>query len=174
MELKFEAKLSFAGIILTLCSNLLVFGVSYIGLFRPDLLEGIVQLPEIIKYLIILILVVAFVSAYLLHPVKYIINGSFIAIKKPFHVIKIPFSSIVKIKKTTYNGLRIRSGLFASVGIWGYFGQFHSTRYGKVKMNVSNLKTLVFIATKNGKIIIISPENSSTFVEKVDDKLVRF
>jgi hypothetical protein len=167
MESTYQTKLSTQSKILTLLLNLVIVYICYILLFRNDLLKNTNQPPESIKYLTVLILLIAFVLAYILHPTKYILTDVYLGIKKPFYTTKIALNSIENLKQIDYEDLAIRSRLFASGGIWGYFGIYNSSNFGRIYLNVSNFNSLVLIVTKSKKIIVVSPENPSDFVNKI-------
>ena len=167
MELSYKSKLSTQSKILTLLLNLAIIYICYKLLFRDDLLKSTNQPPQNIKYLLVFILLIAFTLAYILHPIKYILTDEHLGIEKPFFTTKIALNLIENLKQINYEDLAIRSRLFASGGIWGYFGIYYSSNFGKINMNVSNFNNLVLIVTKSKKIIIISPENPSDFVNKI-------
>lgn len=171
MESSFRAKLSIQSKLFTLLLNFAITFICYILLFRDDLLKNTNQPPEIVKFFVIFILVVIFILAYIYHPTKYIVTNKYFGIKKPFHLTKFSLNSIKFIKEIDRNELAVRSRIFASGGLWGYFGIFYSNNFGKVKMNVSNYDNLVLIVTKSSGIIIISPENPTEFVNQLNSQL---
>lgn len=173
MESKFKAKLSKLSIVLTILVNLLIILSCYIMLFREDLLKNTNQPPNIIKYFIVFFLIIVILITFLLHPKSYTINNSYIEINKPLYTKKIAISEIYDIKEIDYENLAIRSRLFASGGVWGYFGLFSSSKFGRINLETTNFNNLIFIINKNKKITILSPDNSTEFLEKTNSIIAK-
>ena len=166
MESKFKAKLSNYSILLTILVNIVGFSVPYILFFRTDLIRTDNQPPDYVKYLFCAILIITLILTFLLHPTKYIINKNGIIIKNLLYNKLISSEQIISVEKINYPQLSIRMRLFASGGVWGFFGLFRSSTYGNINMQTTNFNNLVLIKTKNKKITIISPENSQIFLNE--------
>lgn len=171
MELKYKAPLSTFSIIFTIASNMGVLLIVYIMLFRNDLLKHTNQPPDSIKYFMIFFILFIFGSAFLLHPRQYILTSKNLIIDRILFKRSIVLSSVLDVKIISYEELGVRIRLLGSGGIWGYFGFFNSSYYGILRMNTSNLNNLIFIATSNKKIYIISPDNPEQFLQTIQKKI---
>lgn len=163
MELMFKAKLSVYSIVLTIFINVALICVSFILLFRPDLLKNMND-NLFFRYGIAVFIIFTLITVYLTHPVKYTINQLGLEIKKPLSSKLIKFNTIESINEIKYEDLALRVRLFASGGVWGFFGLFRSSKYGLVNMQSSNFNNLILIKVKNKIVIVISPENKSEFM----------
>ncbi len=95
------------------------------------------------------------------------INEQYVIIQRPFYQTKIPLNNIKEIKQISYEELSARIRLFGSSGFFGHFGIYHSTHFGKIYMNATQLNDLVLIILKNHRKIVISPENAFQFVHQI-------
>lgn len=161
----FKAKLSVYSIILTIIVNIALFWVSFILLFRPSLLKNMHD-NLFFRYGISLFIIFILITVYLMHPVKYTINQLGIEIKKPMTSKIIKFSTIESINEVTYNDLALRVRLFASGGVWGFFGVFRSSKYGMVNMQSTNFNNLILIKVQTKMVLVISPEDKSEFMKE--------
>ncbi|MFI5192436.1 MAG: PH domain-containing protein [Chitinophagales bacterium] len=57
--------------------------------------------------------------------------------------------------------------LFASGGLFGYFGIFSNSTLGKMRWYSRRSKPCILINTKNGMPILLSPNKPSEFIEQV-------
>ena len=100
---------------------------------------------------------------WLFHPHSYSINNKELVVHRPVGRLKIPLKksdcSLVK-----YGDLRINTRVFASGGVFGYFGVFYSGLYGKVKLYTRNLSQLILIATPEQN-YVIGPDNAGEMIK---------
>jgi Bacterial PH domain len=160
METIFKAKLSKLSLAITVIVNAILLVV----LFRIAVLKDYSQ-PEIYRYIAALGIIIALVLPHLIHPVSYTISPDGITINKILFSSSISIGDITEIKKVNYSDLFITIRLFGSGGLWGYFGIFYSTVYGKLNMQASNMQEMILISTTENKKYIISPENQQEFID---------
>lgn len=167
MNIQFKARQSINSIILTILSHFIALTASYLLLLRDDLLKQTHQPPTTIKHVVVFMLLISFSLAFLLRPLHYKINKDAINIKKIIFTKKIRYDTIIEIKPISYNDLAIDFRLFGSGGIWGYFGLYNSSYFGRIRMNATQLKNLVFIATSDKKIFVLSTEQPLEMIKQV-------
>jgi hypothetical protein len=84
--------------------------------------------------------------------------------------LEISVSKTPKIWKSTWLGGR----LWASGGLYGYFGIFIFKGIGKVWMYVTNRNNLVLVEDAKHKKYLISPDNADRFTYLLNQSLIPF
>ncbi|HMF71179.1 MAG TPA: PH domain-containing protein [Flavitalea sp.] len=97
-----------------------------------------------------------------IHPVYYVITQTSIKVKRPFGSIEYPLYLVEDVRPIHASELGFRFRLFASGGLFGYLGLYHSAKIGQFVMWCTNQEELIMI-TCRGRKIIISPSDSSAF-----------
>lgn len=143
-----------ATVLYTLIFSGIIIGAITFMLFFPN------SVDPTFKYVISGIMLAALVSAYLMIP-KFFIANRTIYIKNFFVTIKVPATEIAGIERFEKVGFNIRT--FGVSGLFGYFGYFN----GNDVWYVTNIKKKIKIILKGGKIIMISPEDSTAFLTAV-------
>lgn len=115
----------------------------------------------------VLILGVLFSLTYVLRPYQYALDEEGITINKKVLPKTIPYSNIASIETIAYKELKVRLRLWGSGGLWGWFGIFLSTEYGKLNMQITEKNNLLLITTKDEKYIVVSPTEVIAFAEAV-------
>lgn len=160
MEFVFKAKLSWFNKILTLLVLLFILWLTYFIFFSKTPIERG-------SYFALAAVIIILATAYSYRPMRYITNEQYVIIQRPFYQTKIPLKNIKEIKQISYEELSARIRLFGSSGFFGHFGIYHSTRFGRIYMNATQLNNLVLIILKNHRKIVVSPENAFQFVYKL-------
>lgn len=159
MENIFKAKFSKVSLILTILFNIVLIEELFRVALNADALGAY-------KYIIIFIIIFFLTLPHLIHPASYTTSSIGITINKKIFPIFIPLADILEIKEINYSSLFINIRLLGSGGVWGYFGVFYSTVYGKLNMQASNMQNLILISTANNK-YIISPDRPSEFISTI-------
>jgi hypothetical protein len=102
------------------------------------------------------------ILAWAIHPVYYEITTTSIKVKRPVGSIEYPLHMIEEVRPILTSELGFRFRLFASGGLFGYLGFYHSAKIGQFVMWCTNQEELIMI-TCAGKKIIISPSDSAAF-----------
>ncbi len=157
MEFIFKAKLSWFNKILTLLVLLFILWLIYFIFFSQTPVERG-------AYFALVAVIIILVIAYSYRPVRYMVNEQYVIIQRPFYQTKIPLKNIKQIKQISYEELSARIRLFGSSGFFGHFGIYHSTRFGKLYMNATQLNDLVLMILKNHRKIVVSPDRGFQFV----------
>ncbi len=120
--------------------------------------------PSMASAIPVLVLPLALLLTWLFHPMKYVVDGSNLVIKRPLGSIKIPLREIREVSKIDRGGILAGFRLFGSGGLFGYFGAFRFRDHGTVSMWATDKNKLVFIRTDFKK-YVISPDNVIEFLE---------
>lgn len=105
--------------------------------------------------------------SYLFSPVRYSFQGSDLVIRKAI-------GREIRINLNEVDGYTIVPNLsklhvartFGNGGLFGYYGTFSTAEYGPLNCQLSNLKNIVLIKTKN-KTYALSPARLTQFEEKL-------
>ncbi len=110
----------------------------------------------------VIILPVLFLTAFLLRPFRYDIDGRQIIIRKYVLPKRLLIADIESMVPVDYSDLKISLRLWGSGGFWGWYGTFLTADNYKdkqINMQCSQREHLVLITMKNGKRIVISPDD---------------
>ncbi len=123
-----------------------------------------------INALFIINLLIAFIPivlTYIYSPQQYILEHEVLTIEKVIGSLNIKKSDVKKITKIEKDDLNGTIRLFASGGMFKYFGKFSNHKLGKFEMYSGSVKqNLVLIELKSGRKIVISPDNPDTFIDE--------
>jgi len=109
-----------------------------------------------------LLLVITFFFA----PTSYEITKDKIVINKVCGSIKLNKTDIIDVAPPRSGDLKGSIRLFASGGLFGYFGKYKSPQLGKYNMYAGSMKSnnMLIIRMKGGKIYVISPKRKDDFL----------
>ena len=117
--------------------------------------------------LVITVIIIAsvIVIPYLYSPREFIITTRGVLVKRLLKSFLIPMEDIAVVKKFSWTRRGIR--LWASGGLYGFFGLFKISGLGRVWMYVTNRRNTILIETRRGVKYIISPDDPQAFMEKL-------
>lgn len=107
------------------------------------------------------------------HPQYYILNDEGLKIKWPVGRLFIPYQNMVKAGSLTKSDLGYCLRLFCCDGLFGYFGLYLSKKMGRFSMWCTNKKDMVAIMAEKTRIVIISPSETSVFLDILNARLHR-
>jgi hypothetical protein len=110
-------------------------------------------------YLILLLSLLGFATAYLLRPLRYRLGTDSLEIIKQGGKTKIPYSSIETVGVLDNNLLMGSIRTFASGGLFGYFGFFWRYKFGHFQLYGTQRKNFVLLRLKSGRKIVITPDD---------------
>jgi hypothetical protein len=135
-----------------------------------EIIDGHGNLKRILIHGGILLLTIAIILiCYLYRTTRYTITENKLVINRPVGNREINFSDISEIRivdKADFFGT-IRT--FGNGGLFGYYGKFYNSKLGSTTWYVTQRRNRIFVHTKQGDKIIISPDDV-TLVEKVQRK----
>lgn len=117
-----------------------------------------------VSVLLWVLFIAVIVISYCFVPKRIAISEDQILIKNLFGSVIINIAEIISIEKIEKIGFNLRT--FGVGGLFGYFGYFN----GKDIWYVTNTNNKVKIILNSGKIYMISPENTSDFVEQIQKR----
>ena len=94
------------------------------------------------------------------------LNQNDLYIKRPFDKVVLLRSDIIKIEKIDYKDLSLAMRKFGSGGVFGYIGKFWNKQQGNMTWYATDMKNPVMIETKNGKKIVLTPDDRVQFLEQ--------
>lgn len=106
---------------------------------------------------ILLLFVAILLLSYLFSTIRYKIQDGRLIINRPIGNIKINSRDITEIRKIKNRIFTLRT--FGSGGLFGFYGKFYNSKYGNMTWYVTQRKNLILLTTKNGKKIMISPDD---------------
>lgn len=110
-------------------------------------------------------------SAWLFHPLGYVLDEECLHIRRPIGNLRIPYKDIENIGYISKEELGNCARLFACGGLFGYFGTYISNKFGKINMWCTNKDGMIFIIQNDEKITLISPSDSDLFIALMNDNL---
>ncbi|MHC1628747.1 MAG: PH domain-containing protein [Candidatus Nezhaarchaeales archaeon] len=137
----------------------LIVGFSYLALSEREVVDFIALA------IVIVIVIPTLIVPYLYSPRAFGITAKGVLVKRPLKSFLIPYEDIASVKRVSWTWKGIR--LFASGGLYGYFGLFQISGLGRAWMYVTNRDKMLLIETKRGVKYIISPSDPELFMEKL-------
>ena len=122
--------------------------------------------PTSISYVAVYFFFLIMVITWGLHPQSYTVTPTTVIINRPFGNIKIPISKIQNATPITSEDIGIPWRIFASGGLFGYFGVFTSKNLGKHNMWCRNKDSMVLMVVDE-QIIIVSPDDPAGFIAAI-------
>ena len=106
----------------------------------------------------LLLLGAIFFVAYLYRPLYYNVEQATLSIKRPINSVNIALYDIKKASLITQDDLGMAIRLFASGGMWGYYGFFYSFKMGKMWWYTTQRQNYVLIQTTDDTQYLLSPD----------------
>ncbi|MGD0682376.1 MAG: PH domain-containing protein [Terracidiphilus sp.] len=104
--------------------------------------------------------------AYLYSPQSYELSDGAILIKRLIGAVRLPLDSIRELRTGNTDDFKGCIRLWASGGLFGYFGLFRTSKLGKCKWYMTNRRNSVIIVA-SAMTAVISPDNVSGFLAAV-------
>ncbi len=146
--------------IITSAVLILIISLTILFTFIPDM-------STILKIGIIILNMVILLVPLLWAPRGYILRNNLIIVKRLIGDLEIIVSKEAKIWKWTWWGGR----LWASGGLYGYFGIFIFKGIGTVRMYATNRNDLVLVEDVRNTKYLVSPENVDGFIDSLNRSL---
>lgn len=119
---------------------------------------------------VILFLFATLVVSYLFSTQNYLIDNHEFIIKRPIGERRILIADIAEIRLVEGNDMTGTIRTFGNEGLFGYYGKYHNKTFGSITLYTTQKANRVFIRTKSGSKIIISPDDLS-LVDKLKSEL---
>lgn len=135
-----------------------LFLLSIVGLTGMFVAEKKIILP-----VVAVIILSAFVFAYVYRPISYTVTKDHLIIKRMAGAVLIPRSAIKSVDIIHKNVVDGSLRTFGVGGLFGYYGKFSNAKLGAMTWYVRRMDHLVFINT-SGEKILVSPDDINGFV----------
>lgn len=114
-------------------------------------------------YTAVALLLIYFIT-FSFRPVNYKITNGHLIIHRLFTDVKIERDNIKSVELIDKNKIHGAIRIFGVGGLFGYFGNFANFEMGKMTWYATRKDRTVLINTKNGKKIILTPDEPEKFV----------
>ena len=146
--------------VITITAILLLPISEVVAILKPDL-------DIWFKILIWIALIAAIVAPAPFAPLGFELSNQSVVVKRVIKSIRIPISEVDNAKLIPkVSGIR----LFASGGLYGYFGLFSSRELGRYWMYSGTRYNCVAIRTKKGKCYVLGPDDPERFIKDLYTK----
>lgn len=142
--------------------------LAIVGRLVMDIITALPEEPVLFKYFITALIVVVLAGTWLYAPQYYILTDDAFIIKRAIKDVSISFSDI---SGTSSKDSLPMMRMMGVGGMFGWYGLFSSGDLGKVWAYCTQQNHLVFIKTKNGYPVIISPDEDLLFISDLRAKL---
>ena len=117
---------------------------------------------EILAHCALLILFIILVlGAWLYAPSSYSITDSNLIVHRPIKDVTILLDDIAEVRTVEPGELKNAIRTFGNGGFFGFYGKFYNSNMGHMTWYASQLKNRILITMKNGKKIVITPDDMS-------------
>lgn len=120
-------------------------------------------------FLIPLFLLSIVVFAYLFSPKSYELTNSAFIIVRPINSKKIELKDVSLVRLLESSELSGVVRTFGVGGLFGYYGKFYASKIGSMMFYTTQNKNFILIETKQGKKIIVTPDDAK-LVEELNQK----
>lgn len=112
-----------------------------------------------------ILLIVSYFLIFSLKPVSYRISGKSIVIHRLAFNKEIKRDDIEHISVVSKEEMKQSIRTFAVGGLFGYFGEFSNSKYGRMTWYVTRMDQLVLIVTTDKRHFLLSPNEPEQFVK---------
>jgi hypothetical protein len=126
---------------------------------------------RIAHVLTFLLLIMPPVYSYLYHPQKYVLGNFDLFIKRPIGDVIIHVKDIREMRPVMDYEMKGTIRTFGVGGLFGYFGNYHNAKIGSFTMYGSQRNYWVIIYTKQGDVIMLTPDDPIAFIDRVKMKM---
>nr|WP_295928691.1 PH domain-containing protein [uncultured Dyadobacter sp.] len=114
------------------------------------------------------ILIVTYVGAYIFRPLGYTLTAVQVIIRRPWRSVILERKSIETVQIISKDQLKFTIRTFGVGGLFGYYGKFYNSVYGKMTWYLTRRDHLVLIRTVDKKTILLSPDDIDSFAKELE------
>ncbi|MCO4294169.1 PH domain-containing protein [Solitalea sp. MAHUQ-68] len=169
----FKASLDLASKIITAISGILFIGIIILILLTG---EEFINVDKPTGLLMGSGLLILFIGLYLYHPTEYLVDDSFLIIKRPIGKLKIERRIFLKVNLVTKAEMGFTIRTFGNGGLFGYTGWFSNSLFGSMRWYATQRKNFVLIETSTSGKIVVTPDEQMDFAKSIaiNDTCERF
>jgi hypothetical protein len=116
-----------------------------------------------------ILLMIIYLICLLLKPLNYEITGNELIIRRLIKSVHIDRSDIESLELLDKSKLRGTVRTFGVGGLFGWYGKFANSQLGDMTWYVTRRDKIVLINIKDGKKILISPDEAVAFLTEFKD-----
>lgn len=108
-----------------------------------------------------IVFLLLFTGCYLFSIKEYVVNDDDLIISRLIGNVTIHLSEIEEVRPIAKGELRWTIRTFGVGGLFGYYGKFYNRKLGSMTWYTTQLRNRLYIKTRSGNKIIISPDDTS-------------
>jgi hypothetical protein len=156
--MKYTASMDTPVVIITTCTTILFAAVIVVQYTVQETV-----MPSIIS----LLLAGIYLFIFLLKPVYYFVDSHQLVIHRLLNNVVIERSRISTVSLLDIKEIRGSVRTFGVGGLFGYFGRFYRYGIGSMTWYATRRNHLVLIVTHDGQKIIVTPDDTATFISEL-------
>lgn len=156
----FKATMDKQAKIVTVCCLLLFIGVGYLNLAFMATTHTTAG-NTIVRFAGLLVVFVTPLTCYLIAPTGYSLDNGELTIRRRARSFSIPLANISDVHLLSPTETLMRT--FGVGGLYGYFGRYYSSRWGRLQLYTTQQRNRILIETRDGTKIVISPDDVQLF-----------
>ncbi|HEX5003366.1 MAG TPA: PH domain-containing protein [Bacteroidia bacterium] len=126
--------------------------------------------PEWKAWLAVSLLVVLDVMIFVYRPLSYAITPYSVVVKRPVKDLVIDKKDVREVRAVLQEEMKFPIRTFGNGGLFGYTGQYYSSRMGNMRWYATRRSNYVLLALQNGRKIIITPDDPAGFLSSWNEK----
>ncbi|HEU5291974.1 MAG TPA: PH domain-containing protein [Cyclobacteriaceae bacterium] len=154
-----EFKVSFDAYAKVVIAIVTILFVGIISFHTVQMIESPNRLARTLAFGFSIIMMVAiYTFCYLYRPLKYVLESGKLIVKRPFKDKTIDLSDIRDAYVITKDSMGWVVKTFGNGGLFGFYGEFRSSRYGHMTWYATRKSNYVMLETTEGR-IVLTPDN---------------
>ncbi|MHA4741782.1 PH domain-containing protein [Dyadobacter sp. MSC1_007] len=113
-------------------------------------------------------IILTYVGVYLFRPVNYKLTSDKLIVHRPFSDVSIDRSLIESVSLLEKGALKFTIRTFGVGGLFGNYGRFYNTHFGKMIWYATRMDRAVLVKTIDGKKIVVTPDDANGFVSQFE------
>lgn len=122
---------------------------------------------------IFLLFLIILLGTWLFAPMGYRIDPTYLSIRRPIGPVRICLADILESRRVGADELRGLIRTFGSGGLFGYYGKFFNKTLGPLTLYTTRRTHQILIRTRDGKKIVLSPDDADGFLSALASPEVR-
>ncbi|SEJ84371.1 PH domain-containing protein [Dyadobacter sp. SG02] len=114
------------------------------------------------------VLLITYGSAYIFRPIGYSVTEHELVIHRPLNDVRYAREALESVQVIVKKDLQFTIRTFGVGGLWGYYGYFYNSVYGKMIWYITRRDHLVLIKATNKKTILLSPDDIDSFTTELN------
>ena len=147
--------------IITIGVSVLFLAILSMPLFKKD--DNVIG-----QFFLGSMIVLIYVGVYLFRPVNYKLTSDNLTVHRPLSDVNIDRRLIESVLLLEKGALKFTIRTFGVGGLFGNYGRFYNTHFGKMTWYATRMDKAVLVKTIDGKKIIVTPDDANGFVSQFE------